>query len=252
MGNRVCYMGDTAADQAALYLRGIMTHFGIAFDYLDSATAPWDDFARRPYGLYVVSDYPAAVWSADQMGVVCDRVAAGEAGLLMIGGWESFHGQLGEYPGAPLADALPVIMEDSDDRANYAQPCLIHRVAAHEIVDGLPFDRPPGIGGRNRFRARPGAQVVLTSVPFEVEILDGAFRFAPLGPGDPLLVLGAWGRGRVAALGTDVAPHWVGGFVDWGDGRIIQTVDNAFIEVGAWYGAFFRNLLLWTGQLHKG
>ncbi len=31
------------------------------------------------------------------------------------------------------------------------------------------------------------------------------------------LVVGQHGRGRTAALATDVAPHWVGGLVDWGD-----------------------------------
>jgi hypothetical protein len=50
-------------------------------------------------------------------------------------------------------------------------------------------------------------------------------------------------------LATDVAPHWVGGFVDWGDQRVAQAVANDGIEVGNWYARFFRNLLVWTGNL---
>jgi hypothetical protein len=51
----------------------------------------------------------------------------------------------------------------------------------------------------------------------------------------PLLVTGQHGAGRVAAITTDVAPHWVGGFVDWGDARVAAQADGApAIEVGNW------------------
>ena len=67
------------------------------------------------------------------------------------------------------------------------------------------------------------------------------FRFTR-GEESPLLVVGQHGRGRVAALATDVAPHWVGGLVDWGDRRITQEVAGGFVEIGNWYAQFFRNL----------
>ena len=63
------------------------------------------------------------------------------------------------------------------------------------------------------------------------------------------MVVGQHGKGRTAALATDVAPHWVGGLVDWGDRRVVQDVAGGFIDVGNWYAQFFRNLLVWTGQL---
>ncbi len=56
-------------------------------------------------------------------------------------------------------------------------------------------------------------------------------------------------RGRAAALATDVAPHWVGGFVDWGDDRVVQEVAGGLMEFGNWYGQFFRNLVAWAGSL---
>jgi len=62
-------------------------------------------------------------------------------------------------------------------------------------------------------------------------------------------VVGAWGQGRTAALATDVAPHWVGGMVDWGDRRIVQDLPGGFVEIGNWYAEFFRNLLVWTGRM---
>jgi len=69
------------------------------------------------------------------------------------------------------------------------------------------------------------------------------------GKENPLLIVGRHGEGRTAALATDVAPHWVGGFVDWGDRRVTQPVAGDAIEVGNWYAQFFRNLLVWTGKL---
>ena len=41
-------------------------------------------------------------------------------------------------------------------------------------------------------------------------------------------------------------PPCVGGFVDWGDRRILCRIPEAEVEVGAFYAAFFANLVLWT------
>jgi uncharacterized membrane protein len=165
----------------------------------------------------------------------------------MFGGWESFHGRLGEYHASPLAEVLPVEMCNGDDRRNCAQPCLINKVADHPILEGVPWETPPTIGGWNALVAKPGTQTLLTSVPFSVRRTGGDFQFHR-GEESPLLVVGRHGRGRTVALATDVAPHWVGGFVDWGDRRVVQDVAGGFIEVGNWYARFFHNLLVWAGQ----
>jgi uncharacterized membrane protein len=195
----------------------------------------------------VVSDYPAARFGAAAMGVVAGRVERG-AGLVMLGGWESFYGRLGEYHQSPLAEVLPVTMQQCDDRRNFAQPCLIDKVAEHPILDGLPWDAPPGIGGLNQISPKPGAVTLLAAAPFAVRRQGGQFEFSR-GDELPLLVVGRHGRGRTAALAVDVAPHWVGGLVDWGDRRLQQDVPGGFIEVGNWYARLFRNLLVWAGQL---
>jgi uncharacterized membrane protein len=113
---------------------------------------------------------------------------------------------------------------------------------------GLPWDRPPGIGGLNEIAPKPGAQTLLAARPFAVERSGDEFTFLP-GQCRSLLVVGRHGRGRTAALATDVAPHWVGGLVDWGDRRVVQDIPGGFIEVGNWYAELFRNLLVWTGRL---
>ena len=65
----------------------------------------------------------------------------------------------------------------------------------------------------------------------------------------PMLVVGKHGRGRTAAFASDVAPHWVGGFVDWGVERVTESIGDGGIEVGADYAAFWRNLVRWTAQM---
>lgn len=251
---KICYLGDTSLPGPANYLVGIMSHFGLEFDYVPSNQSPAADFSTTPYALYVVSDYPSATFGRTAMEHVAARVADG-AGLVMFGGWESYYGLNGEYQCSPLADVLPVTMQTSDDRRNYAQPVLINKVTDHPILEGLPWDAPPGIGGFNAFQAKSDATTLLKSIQFSVKktaakSASGGFEFSR-GEEMPLLVVGRHGRGRTAALATDVAPHWVGGFVDWGDRRVKQAVPGDAIEVGCWYAQFFRNLLVWTGNFSK-
>ncbi len=247
MLDRICYLGDDDFSGAAIYLAGIMTHYGLPYDHVASAESPDEAFESVEYALYVLSDYPAARFRESQLAHVADCVRRG-SGLLMLGGWESFFGRLGEYDRSPLVEVLPVVMAEEDDRRNCAQPCLIHKVAEHPILDGLPWDTPPGIGGFNAFRPKLGAAALLESIRFGVRRAGEHYEFTP-GERAPLLVLGEYGQGRAVALATDVAPHWVGGLVDWGDSRLVQDVEGGFIDVGNWYARFFRNLLVWTGRL---
>ena len=248
MPGRICYLGDDDLSQAAIYLAGIMAHSGLDYDHVPSTEKPPAGFDAQPYSLYVISDYPAANFASGQLERLADRVAAG-AGLAMFGGWESFYGRLGEYHRSPLAEVLPVVMADADDRRNCAQPCLASQVAEHPILDGLPFrESPPTIGGFNAFEPKLAAELLLAAVPFSVIRSGEAFCFTR-GDESPLLVVGNYGKGRTAALATDVAPHWVGGLVDWGNRRVVQALGDGFIDVGNWYARFFRNLLVWTGRL---
>jgi hypothetical protein len=243
----ICYLGDDYLSGAAIYLAGIMTEAGLAFDYVPSAESPAKEFSERQYALYVISDYPGGRFNREQLEHVVRCVRAG-SGLAMFGGWESYHGRLGEYHRSPLADVLPVTMLDEDDRHHCAQPCLVEKVAEHPILDGLPLETPPGVGGFNRITPKPEAQTLLNAVEFAAERIGDGYQFSPLRRW-PLLVVGQQGSGRTAALATDVAPHWVGGFVDWGDQRVLVDLPSGSIDVGNWYARFFRNLLIWTGQL---
>lgn len=244
----VLYLGDTGLSSAAGYLAGVMTAAGIGFDYVPSdqpVETAWLEGRR----LVILSDYPSRLLPLDAHLRLAALVTQG-TGLLMIGGWESFHGLGGDWDRSPVAAVLPVAISAVDDRVNCAQPAIVHPAASHPAVDGLPWsDQPPGVGGFNRFAQRPHSQLLLELVLHTARWEAGRCEIAE-SERVPLLVVGQHGAGRTAALATDVAPHWVGGLVDWGDVRLTaQATGAGEIEVGQWYARFFQQLVRWTGAL---
>ncbi|NLF71548.1 MAG: hypothetical protein GX575_21140 [Candidatus Anammoximicrobium sp.] len=245
----VLYLGDTSLPGAAAYLAGLIHHAGWSFDYLPSHVPADAALLDVPRSLVVLSDYPSARLSPPLQQRLVQAVEAG-AGLLMLGGWESYHGCGGDWDQTAVAAALPVEISSADDRVNCDQPALVRRVLDHPAVQGLPWDaRPPCIGGFNRIRPKPAAEVILETHRFRAMRSGENVRFE-LDDSDPLLVAGCFGRGRVAALATDVAPHWVGGLIDWGPGRVTSQAPGAeAIEVGDLYAKFFCQLMAWTANL---
>ena len=66
MAAKICYLGDGCLEGAASYLAGIMLHAGLKFDHVASNQPPPSADAG-PYGLYVVSDYPAGQFGQGPM-----------------------------------------------------------------------------------------------------------------------------------------------------------------------------------------
>jgi len=166
----------------------------------------------------------------------------------MIGGWDSFTGLNGRYNTTVLKDVLPIEMLPDDDRVNYCQTCLIKKETDHPIIKDLPFDTmTPAVGGFNLIKAKPDALTILSTQRFENSFDGRSFNFKPLQQTNPLLVVGQFAKARVSAFATDLAPHWVGPFVDFGSGRINAKAPNSQeIEVGNYYAAFVANLVKWT------
>jgi uncharacterized membrane protein len=243
------YLGDTTLQTAAAYLAGLVHRAGWALDYVPSHVPAAAELFGPPRSLVVLSDYSASRLAPSLQQRLVRLVESG-AGLLMIGGWESYHGCGGDWDGTAVATALPVEISDTDDRVNCDQPTLVRRVDEHPVAAGLPWDgHPPCIGGFNRFRPKAEAQVVLETERFRA-IREGENVRFELAGRDPLLVVGTWGEGRVASLATDIAPHWVGGMVDWGPGRVAAQAPGAeAVEVGDLYARFFLQLLAWTGRI---
>jgi len=245
MGHRILYLGDTALHLQASYLAGVMNYYDVSFDYVSSDKKFSDSLLETDYGLLILSDYPSSNFNAEQIKVIIDKIKDG-MGLLMIGGWESFVGAGGDYHRTLFTEALPVIMKSRDDRVNFSDPCLVIKQNSHAIIDSLPFDRElPAIGGLNSFDVKHGAVTLLSAVRFKAVKAGDTIDFKE-NCVYPLLVVGHYGLGRTAAFASDVAPHWVGPFVDWGNARVESRADDLeTVEVGNWYAEFFMNLIKW-------
>lgn len=261
----VLYCGDTTLETAASYFAGVLTWSGRKFEYLRSDQNLADSQLTDQLRLIVFSDYPAARVSHSVAERCRERILAG-CGLLMLGGWESFHGLGGDWETHPLADLLPVTISDQDDRVNFSSPCLVRptnaesaapeagqaspAVPGEAILAGLPWiESPPVLGGLNRVTAKPDSTTLLTAEHYSARWCSNEAAGFEFRNRYPLLVVGSNGRGRVAALMTDLAPHWVGGWVDWGPERIVAQGPGAgAIEVGSHYAAFIRQLVDWTAN----
>lgn len=202
--------------------------------------------------LLILSDYPSIVFDVGCQRKTVELIEKGCA-LLMIGGWESFHGFGGNWDGSPLGNVLPVEIQTVDDRINFPQSAFLLPTCDHKITSNLPWQEcPPAIGGMNRVRVKPSATVLLQAHSF---LVSNSLSQGQTGSTDwsfvtretfPALVVGQNGLGRTAAFLSDVAPHWVGGFVDWGHDRVAAQAPNAgAIEVGHLYALFWRQLLQW-------
>lgn len=246
MSGKVLYLGDTALQSAASYLASVMQFHGIDFDYVASDVAFSASHLSEDYDALILSDYMAAMFAPADFEHILTRTRAG-MGLLMIGGWESFTGLGGDYHDTPLASILPVAMKGSDDRVNSYAPCMIQPESDHPITAGLPFaEHAVAINGYNRFQSKEGCTTILSIKRYAATFAGGDFQFSPESL-DPLLVVDHVGEGRVACYAGDVAPHWAGGFVDWGDRRHALQAEGADeVEIGNWYIDFFGNLVKWV------
>lgn len=253
MSSPILYCGDTELNGAASYLAGVMAHAGLALDYLPSLQPLSAADLDVPRDLIIFSDYPAAGVSVDLHSKIVQLVAEG-CGLLMIGGWESFHGLGGDWDGTPTAELLGLEISSTDDRCNSETPALLHPAAAHRqhpILRDLPWDdRPPWIGGWNVVGVRTASVLLQIQTFTQVQRAEtGAVTLKP-GAVLPGLTVQPCGRGRAVAFLSDVAPHWVGSLVDWGPSRVsAQGPQAPTIEVGSLYAQFLAQLVRWSAGL---
>lgn len=133
-------------------------------------------------------------------------------GLMMIGGYFSFQGINGgaRYHGTPIEEVLPVEILPYDDRVEVPEgftPAI--KNGRHPILQGFR-GAWPSLLGFNEVKAKPSGEVLAT-----VSRSYGS---------KPLLVAGAYGKGRSLAWTSDIGPHWVPPeFSDWkGYGRLWQ------------------------------
>lgn len=164
---------------------------------------PADLDALRAYNVIILSDIGANsfllsqdTWihgrsRSNRLKLLREWVRAG-GGLMMAGGYLSFQGfqARANFARTPLADVLPVLMSDYDDRVEApegARPILVQ--PSHPVGH---FWRPgaPLILGYNQVTTKPEAQVV-------ARVDD-----------DVLIATAEYGAGRSLVWTSDIGPHW--------------------------------------------
>ncbi len=225
-GGRVLYLeGQPRAEQAFL-LRALRRFPDLEVTYRWIAS---DTKSRWPIDLLdskgsvnadvvIIGDLPAAAIGNDQLTKIAQHVSKGGA-LLVIGGMEAFA--QGGYDASPLADVLPVKLDKS--KSELEGEIKIVPVGSHPVTNlesgengesqSKIWGELPALVGASRFvdaKVAPGVEILLETQDEE-----------------PLLVIGEFGGGRVAAFAGDSTWRW------WRRGKSVE------------HRRFWRQLLLW-------
>jgi uncharacterized membrane protein len=137
----------------------------------------------------------------DRIRLTRDAVAAGK-GLMMLGGWYSFTGEMGKggWGRTLLKKLLPVRCLDFEDLVESTEGFAPRATpAGRKFFKGLDLGTMPPLLGYNK------------TTPIE----EGRMLLTVRGTGDPLLAVRDFGKGRVLAYTSDPAPHWGCNFVYW-------------------------------------
>lgn len=240
---KIAYLGDTKLEGAAAYLAGILTNNKIEFDYFPSAEIS-KDFNVDKYSLIILSDFHSNFLINNLINDIVKKIKGG-TNLLMIGGWDSYSGIDAAFTNTTLEEVLPVILKKGDDRVNSYSP-LVFKVLEkeHSIVKNLPWDDCPYVGGLNIIEAKKDAKLIAVAEKVKLQRLEDNTYTAECIETYPMLVEGDYGKGKVICLATDVAPHWIGGMVDWGNKRVTMQAQDAYeIEIGNNYEQFFLQVV---------
>lgn len=215
------FFSSTVYETGIGYLRQVMDTAGVDFTHLPSHLAatdfPLTMEGLSRYDVIILSDIGANtlllhpdVWlrgkSVPNRLRLLQEWVQGGGGLAMAGGYFSFSGIYGasKFYRTPIEEVLPVTMLTFDDRVEVPEGAQAEVLAGdHPIVRGIPAPWP-ALLGYNEVVAKPEATLI-----------------ARVGP-HPLLVAGAYGKGRTMAWTSDIGPHWCPEpFVSWeGYGRL--------------------------------
>jgi uncharacterized membrane protein len=181
---------------------------------VDDAEELADGFPRSREELYryrglILGSIEASFFSADQLRMIGEFVSERGGGLLMLGGRHSFSE--GGYARTPVADALPVVLEEREARAERPPK----RFFANVAVELTPFGRSHALTqlaatepeSAARWKALPALSIVnpvSRAKPGAATLLTGALS----GQHAPQVVLAYQRYGSGKALAFTVQDSW--------------------------------------------
>lgn len=215
-GLRVLYLDGSARYEQKFLRRAINASPDIELDdrVLDARVArqgPLDltgDFQGQTYDAYILGDLDARVLGPKSLRALAEAVGRGK-GLLMIGGLASFG--RGHYAGTPLEEVLPITIDPLE--ASVGEGPLADRFF-------LPGPLPLVPTGRHPITQLATDEAENRQLWSRLPPLDWAHRFAALKAaagvkvllqtpaGQPVLVAGEYGAGRVLAFAGESTYRW--------------------------------------------
>ena len=238
---RVFYAGDSPVGGAANYLRGVLREMKARVTHLPPSEKLKPAFLKSRYDVIILSDYAAAQTPLVSQKIIAKQVQ-NHAGFLMVGGWGSYSGPFGGWRGSWIEKLLPVTCKKSDDRVNFPGGASLVLKDTGGFLNPKIFRQMPAICGLNEIVPKDKSKILLAAR----KILSDGHHIHLEARQYPLLVVGDHPQKRVAALATDLAPHWCGGLVDWGTkSQKLKVTSKIQIQVGNYYIDFVSSLVRW-------
>lgn len=186
------------------------------------------------YDAIVLSNVPRTALSDEILGWIEEWIGKRGGGLLMAGGPRSFGA--GEWTGTAIERMLPVEFlstPDWDSTPSSLEPSGADLHPLWRLFEDERSTRsalrtlPEAMGRNNWVRVKPQSGTLL-----------GVQKAGTASGSPPLLAVGAYGRGRTAALATPLSATWSPGFTrQWGEGG-----DNRY------FAKFARNTIYWLTE----
>lgn len=152
-----------------------------------------DFFNKEEFGKRILT-YP------DRLKMTLEAVAGGK-GLMLLGGWYSFTGEIGKggWGRTLLREIMPVKCLDFEDIVESTEGYYPEVTEDGNQIFGDLLDTIPPVLGYNQ----------------TLEIPEGKVLLRVKGTGDLLVAVRDYGNGKVLAYTSDPAPHWGLNFVYW-------------------------------------
>jgi len=190
---------------------------------------PWAGKIEYPslgnYDVVIFSEVWSSMFTPEQLEEL-ERFVMEGGGFVMFGGWGGYGGydQYGEWDETVVEGMLPVNIlcnEDAVEMTFRMGRCSgKHGWAGwpHPVARGINLWKAPPVYGYNRVEAKNGTTVVLVNPE----------------NGDPILVVGNYGCGRVVALTTNPTGYWGKALPQW-----------------IHYSRFLANMVAWSAGLGR-
>ena len=250
---RVLYAGDGQKHGAAKYLLSVLEFLKVNYVYVPSSEILTPVHLKFHFDIVIFSDY-----RHDRLPIESEdsllRMISGGTGFMMIGGWSSFRGLSGHWNHSKIEKLLPVVCLKKDDRWNFSSGAAVQiKKGSQKVFSKSLFQDSPVICGLNEVIPKKESRTLLTAKPLKIVSSKSGKAAAKISLAEyPLLVIHSDPKKKIAALTTDLAPHWCGGLIDWGTKREKLDFEGIYIELGNKYIEFISSLLKWLSPTRGG